>query len=225
VLKTHKLMTAALLASILLAGCGGGGDTTAQDQPQPTATEFVVEQEDALTFQIIADESEARFLIDEVLLGQDNTVVGVNHGISGAFAVNFEQPGSLVVGTIEVDASSFVTDDDRRNGAIRRFILEAGQQGNETVTFDVDEVSGAPETAEIGMTYPVTVSGQLTVHGITQPVEFTGEVTIVSEDRIEGSLTTTVQHADYDMTIPSVSFVAEVSETVILEFDFVAVAE
>jgi polyisoprenoid-binding protein YceI len=89
----------------------------------------------------------------------------------------------------------------------------------------VEAVDGAPDTAEIGVTYPVTVSGQLTVHGVTQPVEFSGEVTVVSQDRIEGLLTTTVLYTDYDIGIPSVSFVAEVSETVILEFDFVAEAQ
>lgn len=222
-MKIRQWMMVGILSGLLLAACGGSDATP--DQPVATATELVVEEENARNFQIAADESEARFLIDEVLLGQDNTVVGISHSISGAFAVNFEQPDNLVVGTIEVDAASFVTDDDRRNGAIRRFILEASQQGNETLAFVVDEISGAPDTAEIGVTYPVTVSGQLTVHGVTQPVEFTGEVTVMGEDRIEGLLTTTVQHADYDMNIPSVSFVAEVSETVTLEFDFVAEAQ
>jgi polyisoprenoid-binding protein YceI len=224
-MKKTKWMIAALIAGVLLAACGSGGDTSGEQLLGPTPTEFVVEEENARTFQIVADESEARFLIDEVLLGQDKTVIGINHGISGAFAVNFDQPESLVVGTIEVDAAGFVTDDDRRNNAIRRFILEASQEGNQTITYSVEAVDGAPDTAEIGVTYPVTVSGQLTVHGVTQPVEFSGEVTVVSQDRIEGLLTTTVLYTDYDIGIPSVSFVAEVSETVILEFDFVAEAQ
>lgn len=224
-MKVKYWMFAALLASMTLAACGAAGDSTESELPQPTATAFVVEEEGARSFQIVPDESEARFLIDEVLLGQDKTVIAINHGISGTFAVNFEEPGGLVVGTIEVDAAGFVTDDDRRDGAIRRFILEAGQEGNQTITFVVDAVNGTPETAEISVTYPVTVTGQLTVHGVTQPAEFNGEVTVVSEDRIEGFLTTTVLYADFDISIPSVSFVASVSETVILEFDFVAEAQ
>jgi polyisoprenoid-binding protein YceI len=224
-MKKSIWIIAAVLAGVLLAACGSGGDANDEQLPQATPTELVVEEADARTFQIVADESEARFLINEVLLGQDKTVIGINHDISGAFAVNFDQPDNLVVGTIEVDAASFVTDDDRRNGAIRRFILEASQAGNETITFVVEEVEGAPETAQVGVTYPVTLNGQLTVHGVTQPVAFEGEVTIVNQDRIEGLLTTSVFYNDFDISIPSVSFVAEVSETVILEFDFVAVAE
>lgn len=224
-MNTKQWIIAALLAGVLLAACGSGGGTTGDEAPRPTATEFVVEDENARTYQIVAEESEARFLIDEILLGRDNTVIGINHGISGAFAVDFDQPESLVVGAIEVDAAGFVTDDDRRNGAIRRFILEASQEGNQTITFVVEEVEGAPETAQIGVTYPVTISGRLTVHGVTQAVEFSGEVRIISEDRIEGLLTTTVLHSEYDISIPSVSSVAEVSETVILEFDFVAEAQ
>jgi hypothetical protein len=52
------------------------------------------------------------------------------------------------------------------------------------------------------------------------------EVTVTprSETELQGSARATLLRADFDLRIPSVSSVADVSEEVLLEFDFVALA-
>ena len=53
---------------------------------------------------------------------------------------------------------------------------------------------------------------------------FTGEATMVAEDRVEGLATATLLRSDFELTIPSVPRVAGVDEEVILEIEFVAIA-
>jgi hypothetical protein len=55
-------------------------------------------------------------------------------------------------------------------------------------------------------------------------VTFDVTVTPVSETRLEGNAVTTVKRSDYNLVIPSVPGVADVSEDVRLEIDFVAQA-
>jgi polyisoprenoid-binding protein YceI len=86
-------------------------------------------------------------------------------------------------------------------------------------------LEGLPETVTVGAPFEFSVTGDLKIRDITQPVTFAVTVTPVSETELQGSARATVQRADFDLRIPSVPSVANVSEEVFLEFDFVAVAE
>ena len=57
---------------------------------------------------------------------------------------------------------------------------------------------------------------------ITQPVTFEVTATVDALNQLSGTAVTTVQRADYDLNIPSVPQVADVSEEVRVELDFVA---
>ena len=48
---------------------------------------------------------------------------------------------------------------------------------------------------------------------------------MIAEDRVEGLATATLFRSDFDLTIPSIPRVAGVDEEVILEIEFVAVAD
>ena len=68
------------------------------------------------------------------------------------------------------------------------------------------------------------VTGDLTVRDITQEITFQVTVTPVSETRLEGVAKATVLRSDYELNIPSVPNVANVSDEVRLEIEFVALA-
>ena len=63
---------------------------------------------------------------------------------------------------------------------------------------------------------------RLTIRDISQPVVFEVTATVDDMNTLSGLATTTVQRADYGLVIPSVPSVANVSEDVIVEIDFVA---
>jgi polyisoprenoid-binding protein YceI len=134
-------------------------------------------------------------------------------------------PANLVgtqLGPVRIRAGSFITDDDRRNNAIRRFILRSDQYA--TVEFSATQISGLPESAHVGDSFDFQVAGNLTILDRTNPVTFDLTANVVSEDEIQISGATTISRGDYGLVIPSVPFVASVGEDLALEIDLVVLA-
>ena len=163
----------------------------------------------ALSFQIVPESSEARFLIDEVLMGQDKTVVGVTSQVSGE---------------ITVDPATLTTDDDRRTNRVRNDILRAGQADYQYIIFQPTAISGMPESVAEGQPFSFQLTGDLTILGIAIPVTFDMTVTPVSTSELTGSGSATIRWADFGISIPSVPMVAGVSDEVQLQIDFTAQA-
>jgi hypothetical protein len=53
-------------------------------------------------------------------------------------------------------------------------------------------------------------------------VTFTTTVTVISETRLQGTASTSINRADFELQIPNVASVANVDEVVLLEIEFVA---
>lgn len=246
-----RLVIYVLISMLFLVSCtvpGGSSQVTdvpvATDTPQAEPTNTPVAETDpaptvtpkeetdraeasastaAQTFVIVGEESEARFIIDELLFGAPKTVIGTTSELSGELTVNAANPSASEIGPIQVDANTFITDNDRRNGAIRRFILQTSRY--KFITFTPTAISGMPDAVSIGDEVSFDVSGNLTIRDITNPVSFTVTLQIVSESELQGIATTVIAREAYALTIPQVPSVANVSEEVIVEFDFVARAE
>ena len=207
---------------------------TPQPEPEPAAAATAAPQEEAesesaempgmgTTFVIVAEESEARFIIEEELLGQPKTVIGTTNALSGELTVDTENPAASAIGTIQIEAGTFITDNDRRNGAIRRFILQSNQY--QFITFTATELMGLPDAIAVGDDVEFEVTGDLTVRDISSPVLFIVTLQVVSESELRGTASTIVVRDALELTIPQVPSVANVGEEFIIEFDFVARAQ
>lgn len=194
--------------------------TTAPAAEAPAASEAA---SDAITFAIDPAQSEARFVIDELLMGNPKTVIGTNSTVSGEVTVNPGEPGNVAIGPITIAANSFVTDSDRRNGAIQRFILQASSYP--TISFTPTAIEGVPGSVAVGDTLSLQVTGDLTIREITRSETFAIEVQVVSESELRISGATQILRENYELTIPSVPSVANVTNEVQLQFDFVAVGK
>jgi polyisoprenoid-binding protein YceI len=175
-----------------------------------------------VVFTIVPLASETRFLIDEVLNGADKTVVGVTDQVAAEIAVNFEDPASTQVGTIQVNARALLTDNDFRNRAIKNQILRTDEF--EFVIFTPTSISGMPAGIGLNEPYSFQVSGDLTVRDVTQQVTFDVQATLTSPTNMEGTASTTILYADFGIVIPQARSVTSVEDEVILEIDFVAEA-
>jgi len=143
--------------------------------------------------------------------------------VAGQLAVGAKDLSQTQVGVIQVNARTLVTDNDRRNGAIRNFILNTDQY--EFITFTPTSITGLSGATQSGQSFTFQMSGDLTIRNVTQSVTFNVTAQGVSASQITGTATATVNRSDFSLTIPSVPNVANVGEEVTLQIDFVADAQ
>ncbi len=76
--------------------------------------------------------------------------------------------------------------------------------------------SEEPITADQNGEYSVTVQGELTIHGVTQPINATGTIT-VKDQQVAAQTKFNVKVADHDIDIPTIVFknIAEVVEVTV----------
>ena len=192
------------------------GEETATDAAAETAGELPI-------YEIDPAQSESRFTINEVLRGAPKTVVGRSSNLGGQIALDLTNPSTAQVGTILINARDFLTDNEFRNRAISNEILLTNDY--EYITFEPTMVRGLPETAEIGQTYDLQITGILGITDATQEVTFDAQVTPLSETEIAGLASVEIRYADFGLTIPFSQSVESVEDNVLLELEFVAIRQ
>lgn len=188
-------------------------------EPSPSSGEPATAQR---IYEIIPAQSEARFLIDEVLRGDPFTVVGSTDQVAGQIAIDPNDLSSAQVGVIQVNARTLTTDNQFRNRAVKNRILRTDKF--EFVTFKPTEIVGLSGAGTVGETYGFQIVGDLTIAGVTQEVTFDVAVTPESDARLEGLVTTAFLYTDFELAIPDSPSVDTVEDEVRLEFEFAAEA-
>jgi polyisoprenoid-binding protein YceI len=200
-----------------------GAEVAPTDAPatdSPTAESASALSPATIVAQIVSAESEARFIIDEVLNDAPKTVIGTTNQVAGELAIDTSDPTKSQVGIIQVNARTLSTDSEFRNRAIKNQILQTDQY--EFITFTPKQIVGLPANTAVGQSYTFQIVGDLTIRDITKQVTFEVTATPATESRLEGSAQTTIRYVDYGISIPQVRQVASVADQVRLEIDFVA---
>lgn len=149
----------------------------------------------------------AGYRLDEILRGEDVTVTGRTQDVTGSVTLD---GGSLTAAEVVVDMTTVATD-----AAPRDEYFRSGDALNTaefpTATFVLTEPVEVPEAAGA-----VELTGDLTIHGVTQPVTVDAQIGAAGDDvQVVGEVPVTF--ADYDVVAPSLGFV-EVEETGSVEF-------
>ncbi|MCS7248087.1 MAG: YceI family protein [Anaerolineales bacterium] len=191
--------------------------------PQQATPESPANVEGSSVFQILSEESVARFTIYEELRGSPKDVIGETNLVSGEILVNPSDLSQSKVGVIQINARGFITDDERRNSAIRNRILQT--DAYEYILFTPTSIEGLSGSGEVGKTYTFRLTGDLTIRNVTQPVTFEVTVNAESTTRLRGNAKATIRRSDFNLVVPNVPFVANVADEVKLELIFVAAAK
>ncbi len=175
-------------------------------------------------FRIDSNSSQATFTLTEDLMGKPNTVVGKTNQIAGDILVDLNRPSNSQIGTIRIDARTLATDSGMRDRMMRSRILQSSQDQYEFINFAPNAIAGLPDKVTPGQSYTFKITGNLTVRDVTKPVTFDATAKLVagSPAQLEGTATTTVHRADFNLQIPNVPSVANVSDEVKLDLSFVA---
>ena len=190
-----------------------------------TSTDIAATGANTRVFAIDQSKSAARFTLNEVLMGSPKTVVGTTSLISGTISIDLADPSKTTVSPLQIDARDFRTDSSMRNGAIRRFVLQTSKDENRYIVFTPKAIEGLPKTAKAGDAFAFKISGDLTISGVTKPVTFATSVKAESATELSGLAKTQVLRSDFNLTIPNVPSVANVTDEVQLELQFAAKAE
>ncbi len=212
------------LAWVWLAG-GSGEPSTALTAPTIVAAPTTETVGTAQTYVIDSSQSFAGFELDEILRGSPNRVFGGTAQVAGQIQIDLADLSAIQFSQIVVNARTFKTDSERRDRAIRGpIILKSASDEFEFITLDVDSATGMRGSVEPGDVLTFTLTGDLTIKGVTSKVTFEVSATLTDDSSIEGLVTTTVLRSDFGIGIPSVPGVADVSDEVALDIRFVAVA-
>lgn len=202
------------------------GQTTTTAGPTTTGAEgttSTVMETASAAFVIQQEQSQASFTIDEVLRGVPTTVVGTTSELAGQFVLDFEDLSQTQFSDFVVNARTFVTDSSTRDRAIRGpIILNSATDEFEFITFNVTEVVGLEGSAAVGETFTFRLIGDLTIRDQTKEVEFAVTASLLDDSTVQGTATTDVLRSDYGIGIPNVASVADVTDEVSLQLEFVA---
>ncbi len=198
---------------------------TAAPQPETTQAPAAAQPTgDATLYRIVSEESEARYEIDEILRGEPFRVVGRTDQVAGDIILDFANAAASQIGVIRINVRTLMTDEERRDRATRSRILQSAEDAYEFVDFTPTALEGLPDAVSVGDTATFTIVGDLKIREITAEARFAATVNVVAEDRLEGTAEATVLRSTYDLIIPNVPFVADVSDEVLLGIEFVATA-
>ena len=218
-LRTMSVNAAALLlaASVTFAqapggqrapgGPGGPGGGPPPPPPPPTA---------GAKLDII-EGSSASYRVTEQLAGVDfaNDAVGTTDKVSGTLQILPD--GSIAPGSkLVIDLKALTSDQSMRDGYIRSRTLETEKFPD--AVFVPTEVKGVPKMVPSAGQLGVSLTGNMTIHGVTKPVTFRGIATIdPRSSTVAGRALTTITFSDFGLTKPTLARLMSVEDKITLE--------
>jgi len=173
----------------------------------------------ALRFVLAPTGNSARYRVRERLVGHDlpNDAIGETKNLTGA--IEFDSKGKVIAQSSKfvLDAGTFVSDQNRRDGFVRGRLLEADEYPS--VVLVPTDISGVSLPLPTSGTLPFEMTANLTVHGVTRPTTWKGSAKF-QDGRVTGSAATAFTFDDIQMEQPRVPVLLSVADTIRLEIDF-----
>jgi polyisoprenoid-binding protein YceI len=173
----------------------------------------------AQVYAIDPQASEARYRAQEELAQVGKTeAVGKTQAIVGQIAL--DQDGTpLACSRFDVDLRTLHSDQAKRDNYLYKNTLEAEKYP--VATFVLRKVEGLDGPLSEGQETPLTLIGDLTLHGVTKLVAWDAKATR-DDGGLVGSAATQFEMPDFAIQRPSVPVVLSLDETVRLEVDLTA---
>ena len=207
--------TSAPTASIApAASATAGASATAAASSAPAATS---DGTVAGTWKISTGQAGYRVTEKLADLPAESEAVGRTNKVTGS--ITLATSGStttLTAGSIDVDTTSITSDEDRRDNRLRNEGLETDTFP--TATFKLTKSVEIPAAAIAGTAAKLTLTGDLTLHGVTKSVEIPAEARLVDGTiQVLGSLDFPL--SDYAIVAPNIGgFIVSISDNGTLEF-------
>jgi len=170
--------------------------TAAASTPSPASTlaPTTAPGTGALHFFIDASASSAKYVVSEKLarLPVESDAVGETKEIGGDIYLTPNGMATTNKSSFKVDLRNLKSDESLRDRFIRDNTLQASQFP--FAEFAITAITGFPANYTEGTEVPVTIAGNMTIHGVTKPLSFT------SKARRAGTALTGIADADFKMS-------------------------
>ncbi|MEA2762245.1 MAG: hypothetical protein QOD47_1529 [Gemmatimonadaceae bacterium] len=218
-----KWIRVAFIALVPVLGCSSGEPRTAYAGSAPPATVQSAQTRSAtapaLRLVLSPTGNVARYRVREQLMGHDlpNDAIGETKTLSGA--IEFDSKGNVISQSSRfvLDAGTFVSDQNRRDGYVRGRLLDAQQYPS--IVLVPTSVRGVSLPLPSSGTAPIEMTANLTVHGVTRPTVWNGAAKF-ADGRVTGAAATAFTFNDIQMAQPRVPVLLSVADTIRLEIDF-----
>ena len=218
---TNKAIALALVAPVTFALAATRNDT---NPASAVDTAIVVEapaQAGAARYVVAAAGNEARYRVQEKLVGVDipnYEAIGKTSAVTGAIV--FDQAGRLVPAQskITIDVTKLASDKERRDGFVQRRLLET--EANPTVVLAPTAIRGLTGPLPTTGSKTFQMVGNLTIKGVTKPT--TWNVTAQFQGgRVTGTAVSDLTFSEFNLEKPSVPVVLSLADQFKLEYSFV----
>lgn len=235
--RNSRLMAAVLV----VVGCAAGADA-ASERTSRSADDASADSspstarvnpgdavsDGAVRFTVAASGNRARYRVREQLMGRDlpNDAIGETDQVTGAIVI--DSAGAVVrsQSRFVVTTAGLKSDSDRRDGYVRRRLLETEQYP--TVALVPTSVRGLPPRLLAPDAAPGPVSleltADLTIREVTRSTTWRVSAR-QSGGQVAGSASTKFTFADFGITPPRVPIVLSVADTIHLEYEFTLTRE
>ena len=171
----------------------------------------------------LANGSQARFRVREQLarLPSPSEAIGTTSDVTGSVGVG---PNGIVpeASTISVRLDSLRTDQSMRDRFIKVETLQTTRYP--TADFQAREASGLPWPLPTSGELSFQLSGDLNIHGVTQPKTWDIKAQFAPGE-VAGSGATSITLEQFGMPKPRVASVLSIEDSIVLEIDFKATQE
>lgn len=219
--RTRVVITGAVLLVIVAGAAGAYFFFAGGDEPPPAALSgnsgSDVEAPSSIsgTWTVVAgddaDPSFAGYRVTETAfgVGRPSEAVGRTQGVDGSVTIDGT---TIEAAELTVDLSKLASDDGRRDNVLRGRALETNE--HPTASFRLTQPIELGDIPTPGDPRSVTAVGELTLHGVTEPVSIPLEAALVSgsEPRIEIAGGVEIAMADFAIEPPNVAGVVAVQD-------------
>jgi polyisoprenoid-binding protein YceI len=141
--------------------------------------------------------------------------VGRTSAVTGSATVEATTDSvKVTAASFEADLSQLTSDDNRRDNRIRSIGLESSQFP--TATFKLTSAVDVPAAALSGSAVDVSLTGDLTIHGVTKSVTIAGKAQL-NGDRIQIVASLTFPFSDFGMSPPNIAGFVSVQNDATME--------
>jgi len=198
---------------------GAGASPTSE--PEAAATEpssAAVLPEGVRRFVVIPGDSSAKYVVEETLSGLPSTAVGTTTDVTGEIYLTSDGLYDGIESKFMVDLSTLKTDESRRDNFVRSNVLQTNQF--QFAEFVIESLDGFPAGYVEGEEASLTLSGTMTIKGVSKPVTFS-VLGRQAGDTLTATADTQFNMSDFGIDPPQV-VIAKAKDGVVLQVVIIA---